>query len=459
MQEKKRRIEETLRQMREENLRRIARLTDSVSLQSYASFARAENGRLIWTDALQRALDEHETVCIPAAEQPYYIDRPIRVRSNRHIEADSGATVRLWEGVPLLMLRNEHTMDGTHRPIPEQGADENISINGGRWEEWHEKRKGYGKSGMYDEERSLFGVSTCLLFNHLDRLTLSNMVFACTAGFSVQVGNIKNAVFEHIRFEKCYADGLHINGNCENIWVRDVSGEVGDDLVALNMYDWQNSSVTFGPGRSILCEDVHAPAAGKYKSLRMEPGLYFYDDGSQVDCALNDVLIRRVSGVYTYKMYYQTPRYRLGEAPERGGVGSCSNLFFEDIDVDLLGPVDSMAEYLEGDSVRGAFGAFEIGANIDYISLEDVRLTLHRDRFPLSFLLVIGPKSVRRDDLEIFDPYVCCRVGHLRLAGVRINGEKMREAAEYVRVTRFDDINGDGHSSGFGVLEELEVLG
>lgn len=449
----KEQIECSLKVMRAENRKRIEALQDGVSLLEYAGSVREEGGRVIWTDALQKALDEHETVRIPALEQPYYIDRPILMRSNRHIEAESGARIRLLEGVNLLMLRNEHTLDGTRAPFGREGEDENISIRGGRWEEWRKERAGYGKSGLYDPERSFYGVSTCLLFNHLNRLTLSDMVFCGTAGFSVQVGNIRNAVFEHIRFEGCHADGLHINGNCENIWVRDVAGEVGDDLVALNMYDWQDSSVTFGPGKNILCEDIHAPSSGKYKSMRMEPGVYEYADGSRVDCALQDVIVRRVSGVYTYKMYFQTPRYKIGSEPEKGGVGSCGRLFFEDIDVDLLGPVDAMEEYLQGDSVRGAFGAFEIGANVEYISLENVRLTLHRDIFPRSYLLVVGPKSIRQGDWEIFDPDVRCRVKKVRLAGVQVNGQRVENAEDVVFVTRFDDINADGRSSGYGRID------
>ena len=387
----------------------------------------------------------------------YYIDGSIRMHSNRRIEAAPDAVIRLMTGVKLLMLRNEHTMDGTHEPIPEEGADENISIDGGRWEEMHEKRAGYGKSGMYDSERSLYGVSTCLLFNHIRHLTLTNMVFAHTAGFSVQIGNARSVLFEQIAFDHCYADGLHINGNCEDVWVNGAAGEVGDDLVALNMYDWLNSSVTFGPARYVICENIDSAPSSRYKSMRIEPGVYTYADGTAVDCALRDAIIRGVRGIRTFKLYYQTPRYTIGTEPEKGRVGSAGPVYFEDIEIDLDRPIDAFPAYLEGDPVRGAFGAFELGANIDCISLENIRLKRYPDRFPRSFLVCVGPKSIRRGDQEIFDPYISNHVERMIFSRVTINGEPLRDAREAVHITRFDDVNQDGHSTAAGSVGKMIV--
>lgn len=450
-------IERTLARMREENLARIDALRDRVSLTDYRVFTRHTDGKTIWTQALQQALREHEWVDIPGAAEPYYIDASVKMPSNRHIEAAQDAVIRLLDGVDVLMLRSENTMDGTHYPIPHDGADENISICGGRWEEWHTQRAGYGKSGKYDAARSFFGVSSCFLFNHLNRLTLRNMTFAHTAGFAVQVGDVKNALFENITFDACFADGLHINGNCENVWVKHIAGEVGDDLVALNMYDWQNSSVNFGPSRTVICEDLDSAPTSRYKSLRIEPGVYTFDDGSSVDCSLTDAIIRRVRGIYTYKMYYQTPRYQVGTEPEPGRVGSCSHIYFEDLDIDLASPIDAFPAYLEGDPVRGAFGAFELGANIDFISFENIRMTLHRGQFPRSYPIVVGPKSIRVGEYEIFDPYVSNHVAQIALSRMSINGKMITDAAEAVWVTRFADVNADGHSTGCGSVGCVRV--
>jgi len=457
MQNHKQQIEHSLEQMRLGNLSFRARLEAPVSIESYRDLVIVKNGCEIWTAAFQQALSDHGHILIPAAPAPYYIDNSLILPSRRHIEAEDGAVIRLMEGTTVLMIRNAHTMDGTHAPIPADSIDSHISINGGRWEEYHRLRAGYGKSGLYDANRSFFGVSTCMLFNHLEHLTLTNMTFAHCAGFAVQVGDVKNAVFENITFDSCYADGLHINGNTENVLIRSIQGDVGDDLVALNAYDWLNSSVDFGPARNILCEDLTLSPAGRYKAFRIQPGVYTYVDGSQADCALTDVIIRRVRGIHTFKLYFQTPAYRIGAQPERGEPGSADHIYFEDIDIDLMEPIDAMREYLDGDPIRGAFASFEVGSKVGFISFENIRLTLHRDRFPLSFFLCIGPKSCRSGELEIFDPYLSSHAEHICLRRIIVNGQPVADPSPYVRVTRFEDVNQDGHSSGHGSIGKLSM--
>lgn len=460
-EQKKAQIEEILRHTKEENLALAGVLTDRISLEAYRGLVRIgeQQGQPaeIWTDALQTALNEHEVIEIPAKETPYYIDGTVTVPSNRRIEAADGAVICLLEGIRVLMLRNEHTGDGTHLPLSGENKDRNISICGGRWEESWRKRAGYRKTGMYDfDANHFYGVSTLMLFNNMEHLTFQGMEFAHTAGFSVQMGDISDVIVENIRFDTCYADGLHINGRTNRVWTRNLLGEVGDDLVALNMYDWQNSSVNFGPMKTVLVEDLESQSG--YRAMRIEPGTYFYKDGSSVDCSIEDAIIRRVSGIDTFKMYYQTPRYnRLTEQPERGDVGSGNNLFFEDIDVDLTGPADKMEEYMNSDPVRGDFGAFEICSNLGYVSLKNIRLTLHREQFPYSYLVTIGPKSIARGEFEIFDPYVSCEVGELELSGITVNGVPMEKAEDLIKVIAFDDLYGDGNSSGRGKLHKITV--
>ena len=458
----KKQIEDILQKTKEDNLALIAQLHDRVSLWDYRHLVRqgVQNGATVevWTDAFQAALNEHEILEIPAQEVPYYIDKTVTIPSNRRMEAEKGAVICLMEGVVVLMFRNEHTGDGTHRPISGENKDTNISIRGGRWEESNRKRAGYRKTGMYDlDESHFYGVSTCMLFNNMEHLTLQEVEFAHTAGFAVQMGNISDVIAENIQFDSCYADGLHINGYTQRVWTNEIHGQVGDDLVALNMYDWQNSSVNFGPMKTVLVENVGSPSGDR--AMRILPGIYYYDDGSWVDCSLEDAIIRRIEGIDTFKMYYQTPAYhRLTERPERGGVGSGTNIFFEDIAMDLRGPADSFEEYLNSDPVRGHSAAFEICSNLKKVVLENIRLTLHREQFPLSYLITAGPKSIARGDIEVFDPEVSCEVGEIVLSGITVNGEPMGDPADLIHEIVFDDLYGDGNYNGRGTIHKITVL-
>ena len=429
-------------------------LTDAVSLDEYRALVRSTGEGEIWTDALQKALDEHEIVRIPAREEAYYIDRTVTVPSNRRIEAE-GATIRLTRDCTVLMLRNVHTKDGTHAPVDTSDADENITVRGGRWEEQNTARAGYGRTGKYDAERSFYGVSTLFLFNNIRGLTLENLTFYHTAGFSVQTGDLTDGVFDRIRFEACFADGLHLNGRSENLYIHDIRGEVGDDLVALNMYDWQNSSVNFGPTRNVVCEDMELAKTSHYRALRIEPGMYAYDDGSKIDCGLFGAVFKNIRGISTYKLYYQTPAYPISGAPEPGDVGSADDLYFEDLVIDLSAPIDGFDEYLHGDPVRGAFGAFELGANIGHITFQNIDLIRYDKRFPNSHLVVCGPKSVRCGDVEVFDPYLSSTVDSIVFRGIRVNGYPAEDIRTLLRVVSFEDINQDGRSTAAGTVRRI----
>lgn len=444
---------------------RQAALTDVCSLSDYSSLVKSVGGTNVWTDALQRALRERQVVRIPASAEPYWIDGVVLVPSNRRIEA-AGATVALFPGTRTLMLRNENAPDGTLAPIRGVARDSNVAVVGGRWEDWTRRRRGYGGTGRFDMgERKVgrhFGVSTLFYFGNCDDVTVRDVTFAHTGGFAVQTGDGRRHGFENVRFESCYADGLHLNGNLSEVHVKDVRGKVGDDLVALNAYDWLNSSVNFGPQRNVLCEDLELVlenGAG-YPAIRIQPAKFKYADGSVVDCAISDVIFRRVKGIMTFKMYLQTPRYRIGTTPEWSEVGSGGNLFFEDVDIDLRSPIDNMGQYRDSEPVRGHFGAFEFGANLSSVHFRNVGIAFHLDRYPLAHLAMVGPKSCFFPDkdggpgMEIFDPYVSCRVGTVTVEGLKVRG---KAPDELVRATVFDDVNRDGRSSGRGTIDVLSI--
>ena len=441
--------------MRQSVLLKAKGLSDTVYLSAYRGLTKQTAEGTVWTEALQTALAEHTCIVIDPSDEVYYIDGTVRIPSNRHIEA-VGATVRLCKGCKVLMLRNEHTADGTHCPIGGEG-DQNISIHGGRWEESHERRAGYGTSGRYAEKdengkRPFYGVSTCMLFNNIAGISLSDMTFAHTAGFAVQIGDIENAVFERISFDSCYADGIHVNGASRNLFLSHIEGEVGDDLVALNAYDWQDSSVNFGEIRNVVCEHLYLSATSRYKAIRIEPGIYRYKDGSTVDCGIFDTVVRDVRGIRTFKLYLQTPQYKLGELPEWGRTGSVNNLFFEDIAIDLTAPIDNFGPYKEQDPVRGSFAAFEIGAMVGNIYFENIRLRLHRDEWKYSYFLCVGPKSAYVNGKEVFDPYLSCHAENLIFENIFEEGKPVRDLLPLIREIEFNDVNADGFSTGKGTV-------
>lgn len=45
----------------------------------------------VWTAAIQAAIDQYNTVTIPAREQPYYLDAPVVLKSGQSLTADAKA--------------------------------------------------------------------------------------------------------------------------------------------------------------------------------------------------------------------------------------------------------------------------------------------------------------------------------------------------------------------------------
>ena len=457
----KSRIERAIAEMDARNAAAERSFGVELSVTSHADKVRCVNGTNVWTDAINAALRDSQVVRIPASGTPYYVDGTIIVPSCRKIMAE-GATISLLPPCDTVLLRNANAADGTLRPVDRSTGDRNICIVGGRWEDWQVSRKGYGRSGRFNDGvlekgRNFYGVSALLYFGNVETLTVRDITIANAGGFAIQCGDARDALFRNIEFDGCFADGLHLNGGIERVHAQNVRGDVGDDLVALNVYDWQNSSVNFGPGDTILCEDLRLRSG--YPAIRLLPGVYRFADGSKRDCRLNNVLLRNVRGVNCFKMYLQTPAYGIGTDPEWGEVGSAENLWFENVDIDLDFPPDRLGPYLTGDPVRGHFGAFEIGANVKGLNLVNVRANLHTDTYPLAHLVCAGPKScvVKGGNgqlVELFDPWVSCTLDGVAIDGFEAVG---RRPDELLHATVFEDVNHDGRSTGRGEIRGVEV--
>lgn len=456
MKAEKEQIRKKLEIMREENEREISKLNDRVSLLEYESLVREAKCGKVWTDALNRALSEHQIVEIPDMGEPYYVDAPIIMHSNNRIEAAQNALIKKTEGMRVLLIRNENVVDESHYPCPkEKEKDFNISIEGGIWVDYTTKRGVYGTDSVYDEADSFNGVYTCMLFSNVKNLSLKNLKLVRSAGFAVQVGNGENFCFENIEFINCFADGIHINGNTKNVLVQHIHGQVGDDIVALNMYDWDNSSINFGPLENVWCEDVELSGDSPYKAIRIQPGIYDFDDGSSVDCRAENLVLKNIRGINNFKLYLQTARYKVAD-PKPGKVGNGDNLYFEDISIELDKPIDEFEPYLKSDPVNGAIAGFEFGANIKNISFENIRVNMYRDKFPESYLAVFGPKSyVNEANEEVFDPYVKCSVENLYLKDIFVNGKLTTEPEEYVKEIVFDRIYDSDFATGWGKIKNI----
>lgn len=441
-------------------LRKYLSFGDSKSVLEYEGLVKTTvfegKTKKIWTEAFRTAINENEHVYIPAGE--YYIDDTVIIPSNRKITADKKAFVCLTNGTKVVMFRTEHVIDGTRRLVTfDEPYSENIEIEGGIWATEYNCRAKYGKLGAFDNEDSMHGVHALMLFSGVKNLRISNAVCKNAATFAIQIGRAENFLIENVEFENCFADGVHLNGVIKNGVVFDVKGHTEDDLVALNAYDWDNSTINNGSMEDITISRIYS-TGGECHCMRILAGVTAESMGS-IGCSINNVHISYMSGVQTYKLYLQTPVY-VGE-PEGAKVGNIGNITFENISVEKDRPSDNGQNYYDKDLITGHFGVFEISSNIDKITFKniDVKLNLP-DYKDTAHFVTVGPKSwyLAEKNMEIFDPYVSSTINEIVYENVTVNGKKVEDISDYLKQVTFDKIYPSEYSSGSGEVKKITKI-
>ncbi len=185
-----------------------------VSVLNYKEFVFGEKG--IWTTAFNKALEDNCCIYIPKGK--YYIDGSVIVSSNRRIIAHKDAEICTVLSSKVVSLRTDCVIDGSNRAIgKDEPKTENVFIEGGLWSTEQTERAKYGSVGAYDDDDSMVGVHACMLFSGIKNLWIKNVKFKHVSTFVVQVGRAENFLIEGLKFEECFADGVHLNGDIKNL--------------------------------------------------------------------------------------------------------------------------------------------------------------------------------------------------------------------------------------------------
>ena len=422
-----------------------------INIRNFAGYVVKKFDKDIWTEAFRKALQESHYVYIPKGK--YYIDDCIVLSSKIKIKAHNKAEICLTKETKTVLIRNADVIDGSKQLISDdQPITCDIHIEGGVWSTEYDKRAEYGKICAFDEKDSMHGVHALMLFSGVRNLHLSNMTFYHTPAFAIQLGRVNNFIVKKIKFIECYADGVHINGCVKNGIVYDISGEAGDDLVALNAYDWANSTINQGPIENIVINRINSK--GRFFNLmRCLSGKTSEKEGS-IDCYIKNILIDDVRGVDVYKMYFQTPEY-IG-TPEGSSVGHMENITIQNLKVLKTRPADGTPNYLDANPITGHYGVFEFGSNINGLTLKniDVKLKGEEKYKDLEHLIVVGPKSyyIEEENLEVFDPYVVSKIENLSFKNIKVNGKKLDDIMKYTKEIKFDRIYDSEYASGYGKI-------
>jgi len=371
----------------------------------------------IWTEAIQAAIDQHRAVYLPKRDKPYYIDAPIVLRSGCRLVADPEAEIRLRPGSNRCMVRNEHIVDGHSGPVePDANADEDLQIVGGIWTTLATTdQESNGNANGWALPGGPFCAHGTILLSNVRRVVVRDVTIRQCRPHGIQISNASHFLVENIRFDRHHRDGVHINGPASFGHVRNVRvvrGVMGDDLIALNAWDWYHTVVSFGPIHHVLVEDVvgQAPSEPKAPSeIRLLGGTKRYADGRTVDCDIHDCVLRNIEGIRTFKAYDQPNLERGRDKDFADPIGNIKNVQIEN--------VRFAADH-------GA-APFQIAHNVDGLTIRDVRLGFEpKDGFAL---VEIGPLSMTFKAnpadpatwVEVFSPDKDCTVRNFELTQVQ----------------------------------------
>ena len=358
------------------------------------------------SDLLEQILSEYDRVALPKLTKPVVLNRPIVLKSGKHLTVHPETVVRLQEGCGGCMVRNEHPFDGRFVPFPEKCQDHDISVEGGIWElgdmgvspyDNNAAMQALGESnfslvdgngnktdaaGHAGGHGMLLGV---FFFSNVERFSARNAVIRKCNFYGILIAGGHHFQIENITFDDNYKDGVHINGPSSYGTVRNVSGTTGDDLLALNAWDWCRSAASFGAIHHIEAENLSCDG----REFRLLPGRKTYEDGTQVECPIYDCTFNNMSGLYLYKMYQQPncTNDLTGEQDKSDIPGVIERISFDNIQVAQLGGI--------GLGEVSVDAIFEICADCRDIHFRNICLDMTKEEFVRSGmkLVKVGPKS------------------------------------------------------------------
>jgi hypothetical protein len=381
----------------------------------------------VTANAIQQALNKYCNVSIPYLGKPIVLDEPIVLSSNNHLKVDSRQVLLQSSTSNMCLVRNEHIKDGANGPADQNCRDKNISIEGGIW---HIRTN---QQCYTDREESVKGAIGAIILCGVEQIALKNMVICDSelcgpagltdSSYGIQISNCKNFMIENIDFNDNHRDGVHVNGPAAFGCIRRIRGEkMGDDMVALNAWDWNTSAITFGTIEHLVVEDV----AGSGNEFRLLPGQKLFDDGTAADCDIRNCVIENLSGIYTFKLYAQPniANAETGANDVSGSVGKVENVLFQNITF-----AKATSAGFHGLPVKGLF---EVCADCRRLFLEDISVqnTVQQCEELDLRLMNVGPLSAvwkngsdNPDDWgEVFDPDAVCSVDEIYLKNIRFAG-------------------------------------
>lgn len=423
------------------------------SLLEYRSYAQGND----WTAAIQQAINEKKCVYIPDMQHEILLSRPIVLSSDCHLKVSPQQVIRLLPHRNTCLVRNKNIAAGTHQYTEQINPDERISVSGGIW------TAPDNGAGAIDLVASLRGGFGLFEFSNVNQINVTDCTFRNSGSYAVHIGNCHDFYVNHIQFYEYHKDGIHINGPTKYGYIGNLSGkDLGDDLVALNAWDWFNAAITFGDIEHVLVENVQSDN----NEIRLLTGRKLYGNDTAADCAIRNCVFENITGVYTFKLYYQPncANAVVGfDMDASDSVGEMSNLYFSDISFPIIRQTG-----FNQIPIQGLFDILSNGTNLHFEQIKVQQSAEDLRKMGIS-LISAGPISatyqVSEDPAswgDFFQPNAVCHVDGITCKDITFAGKQEIDPALIAKEVH-QTVNTDyPHSlpqggTGYGTIKNIEV--
>ena len=389
---------------------------------------------------IQQALDKYKNVSVPDIGKPIVVEEPIILSSDMHLKVAENQIIMQSRTSETCLLRNEHIQNGAFGVTDRNLRDKNISVEGGIWN-FKKSQRFY-----HDKTKSIKGALSAIILCGVEQIHLSNMrIFdneelcgrgTTSSSYGIQICDCRDFIVENIDFCNNSRDGVHVNGPAEYGHIKNIrAAEMGDDMVALNAWDWDTSAITFGAIEHIVVEDIK----GGGNEFRILPGQKIFSDGTRLDCDIRNCVLENLSGVYTFKLYAQPniANVVIGSTKNdvSGTVGVIEDLFVKNV------LFNKMSE--SGFNAIPVKSLFEICSDCSRLHLEDIFIDNTKQQCaaldvklinvgPLSAVWTNGSENPE-DWGEVFDPDAICHAEDIYLDNICFAGTAETDVSELVR--------------------------
>lgn len=363
----------------------------------------------IWTKAIQKAIDENEIVYIPPLQTPVYIDDTLIIPSHRVIHASDHTIIRMLPQRGFCMMQNEKLKYDHDEFDYKTNPNIGIIIDGGVWSTCSNGiRDGNGNhSQHFNPQNDLLqkGVSGVFTFSNVRDITIKNLKIFDVSAFAIQISGCEDFLIENIIFDNAFYDGVHLNGPAENGIIRNISGLTGDDIIALNAWDWSAGSMSCGTIRHVLVENIQMKPGYLWSEIRLLSGVSNTCDGRILDCAIEDCQIKNIKGIHTVKGYNQ-PCKQSPFLIDHALPGRIERITFSDMEFNYINPENYYTK---------KFAAFEFCADCRNLIFENILFCypLRNKGFQNWYAVSVGPMTAEFLNSESF-----CNVLELKFINI-----------------------------------------